>query len=130
MDFPAVRPTSRSYKPGKFPQIQFEALNGATTTIRYGEKAYNAELNLTFANISDDDAYLIINNYEQSMRIFDNIIFRSTNGLAGIDSLLSSKVSETSSGLKWRYAEPPQVQSVYPGVSTVTCRFTGFLDGA
>ena len=129
VNFPNVKPTSRSYRPGKFPQIQFEALNGATTTIRYGQKAFNAELNLTFANISDVKAALIIGNYRTSMATFDSVTFRSNNALAGLGSGLEAYVSESGTGLKWRYAEPPQVESVYPGVSTVTCRFTGFLDG-
>lgn len=128
--FPNVKPTSRSYRPGKFAQIQFEALNGATTTIRYGQKAFNAELNLTFANISDNNAALIVNHYEERMATFANVTFSSVSGLAGLGSTLQTQVSESGTGLTWRYAEPPQVESVYPGISTVTCRFTGFLDGA
>ena len=127
VEFPEVKPTSRSYRPGKFPQIQFEALNGATTTIRYGQKAFNAELNLTFANISDSKAALIIDNYKRSMATFDNITFRPVNALVGLGSALTTQVEE--SGLRWRYAEPPQVESVYPGISTVTCTFTAYLDG-
>ena len=128
--FPNVKPTSRSYRPGKFAQIQFEALNGATTTLRYGQRAYNAELNLTFANISDSDTASIVNHYEERMATFANVTFTSQSGLAGLGSTLRTQVSESGTGLTWRYAEPPQVESVYPGISTVTCRFTGFLDGA
>ena len=78
-------------------------------------------------------------NYRTSMATFDSITFRSNNALVGLTdpyelfltgpSALETYVSESGTGLKWRYAEPPQVESVYPGVSTVTCRFTGFLDG-
>lgn len=128
--FPAVKPTSRSYRPGKFPQIQFEALNGATTAIRYGQKAFNAQLTLTFANINDTDAARIVNHYEERMATFSNVTFSGATGLAGLGSDLSAQISESGSGLRWRYAEPPQVESVYPGISTVTCTFTGYLDGA
>lgn len=133
--FPAVKPTSRSYRPGKFPQIQFEALNGATTAIRYGQKAFNAQLTLTFANINDTDAAEIVNHYEERMATFSHVTFSSANGLAGLSSHeevkydLSAQIRESESGLRWRYAEPPQVESVYPGISTVTCTFTGYLDG-
>jgi len=129
--FPSgLKPTSRSYRPGKFPQIQFEALNGATTAIRYGQKAFNAQLTLTFANINDTDAARIVNHYEERMATFSNVTFSSATGLAGLGSTLSTQISESGSGLRWRYAEPPQVESVYPGISTVTCTFTGYLDGA
>ena len=128
--FPSgLKPTSRSYRPGKFPQVAFEALNGATTMIRYGQKPYNAELTLTFANIDDNDAARIVDHYEERMANFSSVTFASATGLAGLGSTLSSKVSESASGLRWRYAEPPQVESVYPGISTVTCTFTGYLDG-
>jgi hypothetical protein len=128
--FPSgLKPTSRSYRPGKFPQIQFEALNGATTAIRYGQKAFNAQLTLTFANINDTDAAEIVNHYEERMATFSNVTFSGNDGLAGLGSTLSTQISESGSGLKWRYAEPPQVESVYPGISTVTCTFTGYLDG-
>jgi len=128
--FPSgLKPTSRSYRPGKFPQVAFEALNGATTMIRYGQKPYNAQLTLTFANIDDADAARIANHYEERMATFSNVTFSGADGLAGLGSTLSVQVSEFASGLKWRYAEPPQVESVYPGISTVTCTFTGYLDG-
>ena len=128
--FPSgLKPTSRSYRPGKFPQVAFEALNGATTMIRYGQKPYNAQLTLTFANINDTDAARIVNHYEERMATFSNVTFSSATGLAGLGSDLSAQISESGSGLRWRYAEPPQVESVYPGISTVTCTFTGYLDG-
>jgi hypothetical protein len=128
--FPSgLKPTSRTYRPGKYPQIAFEALNGATTMIRYGQKPYNAQLTLTFANINDVDADRIVNHYEERMRDFSSVTFTSATGLAGLGSSLSLHVSESISGLRWRYAEPPQVESVYPGISTVTCTFIGYLDG-
>lgn len=128
--FPSgLKPTSRSYRPGKYPQIAFEALNGATTMIRYGQRPYNAQLTLTFANIADNDAARIVNHYEERMANFSSVTFDSATGLAGLVSTLAFQVSESASGLVWRYAEPPQVESVYPGISTVTCTFTGYLDG-
>tara|TARA_S200002703_G_C3652908_1_gene200458 strand:- start:45 stop:464 length:420 start_codon:yes stop_codon:yes gene_type:complete len=134
--FPSgLKPTSRSYRPGKFPQIQFEALNGATTAIRYGPRPFNAQLRLTFANIDDTDAARIVNHYEERMATFANVTFSGNDGLAGLGTAdkenenLAAQIKESASGLTWRYAEPPQVESVYPGISTVTCTFTGYLDG-
>ena len=128
--FPAIRPTSRSYRPGKFPQVEFRALNGATTIIRYGQKPFDSELRLTFANITDAEAAEIVDHYEERMALFSNVTFSASNVLAGLGSALSDQLAELGTGLIWRYAEPPQVESVYPGVSTVTCQFTGYLDGA
>lgn len=128
--FPAIRPTSRSYRPGKFPQVEFQAQNGATTVIRFGQKPFNSELELAFANITDAEAAQIVDHYEERMALFSNVTFSASNVLSGLGSALSDQVIELDTGLVWRYAEPPQVESVYPGVSTVTCKFTGYLDGA
>ena len=36
--FPNIKPASRSYTPGTFPQTEFIAQNGAKSVIRYGNK--------------------------------------------------------------------------------------------
>lgn len=129
--FPTLKPSSRSYSPGEFPQSFFRAQNGATTTIRFTNVRSNSELSLTFANITDAEAATILDNYVSVNSVWDYVVFRGTDVLVGLSSQLQSYVGETANPqLRWRYAEPPQVESVKPGTSTVTCRFTGFLDGA
>lgn len=128
-NFPNIKPTSRSYRPGQYAQVQFEAINGATTTIRYGQNRYNSQLSLGFKNITDAEAESILDHYVERMATFSNVTFSFASGLAGADSGLGSYMAENGSNLIWRYAEPPQVQSVYPGISTVTCKFIGYLDG-
>ena len=132
-------PTSRSYKPGKYPQSQFQATNGATTVVQYGSQCYNSELTLTYANIRDERAqqlmrlydnvnkdwnYLIIDNNPPSLE--DNTI----GGLGGImDGNLRDRVGEVNRTLKYRFKEPPTLTSVMPGVSTVQMNLVGYLDG-
>ena len=53
-DFPDIKPSSRSYTPGTFPQTEFVAQNGAKTVIRYGNKKTDAKLTLGFTNITDE----------------------------------------------------------------------------
>lgn len=130
VSFPNIKPTSRRYAPGDFAQTRFESLNGATTVIRYSNKRKNSELSLTFANISDSDAYQILYNYERVNSAWDYVYFGYSNALTGVQGSLDDYISETTDPrLRWRYAEAPQIESVKPGISTVTCRFTGFLDG-
>jgi hypothetical protein len=128
--FPSIKPTARSYTPGEFAQMQFVALNGATTSIRYGQSRFNSQLALTFGNITDSEANQILDHYNERMATFDNVTFSTNDGLAGASGGLEDYMSESNSNLRWRYAEPPQVQSIYPGISTVTCKFIGYLDGA
>jgi hypothetical protein len=127
--FPDIRPTGRSYSPGRYPQAEFEALNGASTILRYGNRRTRPELSLDFQNITDDNAARILANFDQQMAGGDWVTFSTANGLAGASPSLAAYMGETISGLRWRYAEPPQVESVLPGRSTVRVRLTGYLDG-
>lgn len=128
--FPLIRPTARSYSPGTYPQTRFQAQNGATTVVRFTNRRSNSELSLTFANIPDDQAAQIISTYESTNSGWIRLVFDNANGAVGASNNLAEYIREVNgSGLQWRFAEPPTVESVKAGISTVTCRFTGFLDG-
>lgn len=131
IDFPAdIFPTSRSYRPGRKPETVFQAQNGATTFIQYGRNYVNAELSLEFANISDDIATQILQHYE-SMQGDDYVYFDNQRGFQGMNvHTLQVVVQNGNQVLRWRYAEPPEVRSVYPGISTVRTQFIGYLYGA
>ncbi len=53
VDFPSIKPTSRTYTPGKYPQVEFVAQNGAKSVLRYGNKPVDAKLTLGFTNITE-----------------------------------------------------------------------------
>lgn len=127
--FPALAPTSRTFTPGTFPQTIFEAQNGATTVIRYGSRPVNTKLSLTFANITDGEAELIIAHYINVNSDWDHVTFNRLRGLQGFGTALRERNEGQPGGLRWRYMEPPQVTSVRPGVSTVKCKFCAYLDG-
>ena len=127
--FPPIKPTGRSYNPGKYPQAEFRALNGATTRMLYGNRRSDAELQLEFQNISDDNAALILRNYERVGPTGDWVSFDASTGSAGASSSLAAYLQESGgSGLRWRYDGPPDVSSVVPGRSTVQVKFIGHLD--
>ena len=138
--FPTVKPTSRSYNPGTYPSTTFESLDGTKTHLRFGNKRVNATLTLGFSNISDAEAALILENYEDVNSTWDYVTFTSTDGVAGVSdskevdgqtnpaSSLQSLVKEGGAGLLWRYSEPPKVTSVYLGISNVSCSFVACLD--
>ena len=130
VSFPALIPSSRSYTPGVFPEQQFQAQNGAVVRVRYGNQRYSSSLSLTFANIIDSKAALILENYVAVMGDDKYVAFTDNNVAAGVSTDLVPWIQETNSLLKWKYAEPPSVTSVKPGLSTVTCEFIGELEGA
>lgn len=129
VSFPALVPSSRSYSPGVFPEQQFQAQNGAVVRVRYGNQRYSSSLSLTFANITDANAALILQNYVDVMDDDNYAQFTTSNVAAGADESLTPWIRETNSILKWKYAKPPSVKSVKKGLSTVTCEFIGELEG-
>lgn len=127
--FPNLVPSSRRYSPGKFPQAQFKALNGAVTTLRYGNRRVDSELELSFQNISDTNAALLLKLYEDVTVADDWVTFTAANGAGGAGASLAAYLQETGgSGLRWRFAEPPAVESIKPGVSSVSLSMVGNLD--
>ena len=126
--FPQITPTARTYTPGVQPETLFEAQDGSTTFISFGTRLVNCKLKLTFANIPDFRAAEILTHYRM-VRTNDFVYFDRTHGLGGIDNSLLPLIDPGNQDLKYRYARPPQVKSVYPGISTVECEFTGYLFG-
>ena len=82
--FPTIKPTSRNYRPGTYPSTTFESLDGTKTHLRYGNKRVNATLQLGFSNISDADAFLILENYRLVNSVWDYVTFNSESVLAGV----------------------------------------------
>ena len=134
-DLPA--PSTRTYSPGNFPQVEFEAQNGVKTVIRYGKNRTNSSLTLSYNNISDDLAGHIISNYVAVMSVYDYVEFEGSKAIDGVkDTQAGSglalskymKEDDQFSAQKWRYDGPPMVTSVFPGRSNVECKFVASLD--
>ena len=138
--FPPIKPSSRTYSPGRYPQTEFIAQNGAKTILRYGDKQVDAKLTLNFTNILDSEAFAILENYRLVNSVHDYVTFNQASGLAGIGgdghtmpdgSLgnLAAYVDAIPLGLRYRYESPPTVTSVKPNRSNVQCKFVACLDG-
>lgn len=125
--FPDIRPSARTYTPGQFPQTEFRAQNGALSILRYGNRRVDSTLSLEFRNITDDKAALIIQNYEAVNSQNNNVTFTQATGASGASTAYSNFIRENGTGLKWRYAGPPQVTSVVKNRCTVVCEFVGNL---
>ena len=132
--FPNIKPSSRSYTPGNYPQTEFVAQNGAKTVLRYGNKKVDAKLTLGFTNITDAQANQILEKYEEVNSVYDYIHFPSDSSIAGVNNAaLRSRFQERDTSgntlLRYRFDGPPTVTSVRPGRSNVQCKFVACLDG-
>jgi len=122
-NFPALKPTARSFQLGQYPVKTYRAMSGAVVRRSFGNKAFGYTLDLEFANIPEATVNTIIDHYngQQGGTLGFAI---ATAVFAGYTVTLQGKVRNPS-GIEWLYAEPPNVSSVIAGISTVTVKLVG-----
>ena len=110
-------------------------MSGAVVRRAFGNKKTNYTLDLEFKNIGDDVAFrqysgtveAVLKHYEDANGTFEafSIPARVFRGM-GNDT---TSYIQSPSNISWRYAEPPNVTSVRPGISTVQVKLIGEIDG-
>lgn len=150
--FPAMKPTARSFTMGDYPSKTYTSLSGVIFKRAFGNKATNYRLDLTFKNIADTvqlrDGSGTVKDIVDHFRTVTNGTFKSfTLPLKVFAGLYSDAPTEDNNedynkreddnlnptirrpdSISWRYAEPPKVQSVKSGMSTVTVKLIGEID--
>ena len=124
--FPSIRPTGRSYTPGQFPTKTYRGLSGATVKRVFGNRAFGHTIDLQFENISDTNTKTIIDHYYGQYGSYSRFTLPD-DIFSGMSTTLKGVV-QAPINILWEYAEPPQVESVFNGRSTVTVRLVGELD--
>ena len=124
--FPSIKPARRNFRPGNFPTKIYRSLSGATVKRSFGNRAYGYELDLEFTNITDDTANQIVTHYNETFAGFERFTL-PPELFAGMSTALRNQI-QAPTQLKWEYAAPPEVASVYVGISTVQVKFIGELD--
>jgi hypothetical protein len=114
MTFPSIQPTSRTWTMGEIGQGNFTAASGVEVRVLYGSNVLNQRLELSFANITEAQATEFDTHYASVRGTFDYFSL-PTATYAGM----------TAAGFRtnfnrWRYAGPPQIESVQTGVHTVS----------
>jgi hypothetical protein len=122
-NFPALKPTARSFQLGQYPVKTYRAMSGAVVRRSFGNKAFGYTLELEFANVSEATVNTIIDHYNGQQGGTLGFII-ATAVFAGYTVTLQGKVRNPS-GIEWLYAEPPSVSSVIAGISTVTVKLVG-----
>jgi len=136
--FPDLEPSARSYNPGSFPIEEFQGQNGAVTAVIFANRKKDSELTMTFQNITDEEGFAIWSNHQTVMGGLDDkgdwnyIEFEKADAgaMAGIKhEPMRAVTGEFQVNRRYRYAEPPQFVSTFPGRCTVTVKLRGYLDG-
>ena len=129
LTLPDIMPTSRSFTEGRYPQQEFQALNGATTILRYGNQPSGAELALGYDNIADGYGGWFVDVYNQQHTIGDGwVVLTVADALGGMEASLASLVAKANTGQRWRFAEPPTVESTFRRLCSVRIKLLTYLD--
>lgn len=116
-------PTKRTFKPGVFATKRFTSISGAGTQRLYGSKAFDATMRLSFM-LNDADTCKVLDCWNDAKGSYDTIELPE-KFLAGSSPVLDCGVPDY---LNWRWAEPPSVESLQPGLSRVQINLIATLD--
>ena len=125
MAFPTLQPTSRNFDAGDYPVKIFKAQSGAEVRIMYGSKRSGMMLTLSYDNITDTNADSFVTHYDEVFGAYTT--FKLPKALLAGWEGSSTTLTAINTGSKWRYAEPPTITSVRPGLSSVQVKLLGVL---
>jgi hypothetical protein len=124
MAYPDLAPSSRSFSAGDYQYKTYKAQNGKEVRILYGDKRTGMTLDLSYDNIADTTADDFITHYDETKGGFTSFTLPASfrTGWAG-----DAAAIDAATGNAWRYDGPPTINSVRPGVSSVTVKLVGVL---
>ena len=122
-NFPALKPTARSFQLGQYPVKTYRAMSGAVVRRSFGNKAFGYTLDLEFANVPEATVNTIIDHYNGQQGGTLGFLLPS-QPLFGYSSALQARVIDFPN-IEWLYAEPPGISSVIKDISTVTVKLVG-----
>lgn len=122
VSFPSLTPTSRSFSAPQWPITRIDSQSGVTSTRLWGSKPRAARLDLSFDNITDDNAALIMSAYNSAKGSLTDLTLPNSI-FTGASANLKSWLDTTgmSAGLKWYFDanQSPTIESVVSGRSSV-----------
>ena len=120
--FPGLQPSGRALTPATVPMNAFTSVSGKETRVIMGDSATGAELTLSFDTILEAVAQRVLNHYRTQLGValqFD----LPPEVYAG----WTEYINEFPTGQKWRYAGPPNVEFVAPGIMSLSVSLVGLI---
>jgi hypothetical protein len=124
--FPSIKPASRQFTGGLFPTKIYRSLAGTAFKRSFGNKPGNFRMTLVFRNIKDAQTSEILNHYYETGAGFRRFALPS-QVFAGMSDNLAA-LAKQSDLIRWEYENPPEVESVYNGISNVTVNLAGEIN--
>ena len=127
--FPSLTPSSRRFTPGVYPVKVYRTLSGIAARRTFGDLPYGAKLELEYRNVPDATVNTLLDHYH-SQTSLNRRFNLSSNVTAGMSSEVAAEVTSTAAdrgNLRYQYEQPPQVESVRPGIYNVSISLLGEL---
>lgn len=124
---PALTPTAMDFTAPEFPVKSNTSLSGVVSRRIFGNRGSRSTLQLNFDNIADSSAVEFLDAWNASRGQL-NAVTVPSEVFDGADATLIAYVSDGGDGLIWHFAEPPQVQRIKPGISSVRVRLEATRD--
>jgi len=128
-DFPSLTPTSRRFSPGVYPVKAYRTLSGIAARRTFGNRPYGAKLELEYRNATDATVNTLLDHYHSQTSINERFEL-SSNVTAGMSTDVANEVESTAAdrgNLRYEYEQPPQVESVRPGIYNISISLMGEL---
>ena len=113
--FPAIKPSGRSFTPGLVPVQSFASLSGKETRVVLGDTMHGHVVSLSFSNLQEPAV----------KRITDHWYNRQGTALdftlpADVWAGWAQYSSATTFGQKWRYTAQPRIEAVSLGIMNIS----------
>lgn len=138
-NFPAIKPTKRSFTFGEYPTKIYRSLSGKTIRRSFGNRPYGATLQLVFENVGEETLASIYSHYHGQLGNSSGFAL-SDETMAGLsDNNTKSQIKDGSpyivlqqlgigngsaNTMLWFYEETPEVESTYRNLSTISIKLT------
>lgn len=116
---PSLRPTKREFVPPTHSINTTKSINGLTYRRMFASTPSGAELRLTYENLPEADANTLLTLYDTAQGTYRSLTLPEAT-MAGAEPALQAYLNLNGTDQKWTFAGPPTLESIAPGVSTVT----------
>ena len=113
--FPAIKPSSRSFTPGMLPVQSFTSMSGKETRVIFGDTMHGHSVSLSFSNLQEAAVKQITDHWysRQGTALSFTLPAAVWAGWAQYSSAITL-------GQTWRYTAQPRVEAASPGIMNVS----------
>jgi hypothetical protein len=115
VQFPQVQPTDHEYVAPDWPVTESRSQGGVRSVRLWGDKASDAGMVLSFANITQSAAVAILNAHNNAKGRVEDVSFPPVVVKGIEDPQLLALLRDGGPGLKWYFNGPPQATRVKGG---------------